>query len=112
MLFVLNGVVVLVLIAWLIDSSFVNDLSFTLKMMLALIVVCFELSRWGAGQHIFFGLGKILVLNLGFVKLNVKNLKALMIMALGLVMCIFPLSMCIYTGIVTILLAYYGREQS
>ena len=30
----------------------------------------------------------------------------------GLIMTFFPLSLCIYVGMMTILVVYYGKEQS
>ena len=54
----------------------------------------------------------ILILNLGLFKLKVNNLRVLSYIGIGLIMTYFPFTICIYTGVITILIAFYGKDQS
>lgn len=53
-----------------------------------------------------------MVLNLGLLKLKVNNLKVIMYMLGGAVMSYLPFTFLIYIGLMTILVAYYGKDQS
>lgn len=75
-------------------------------------MLCAELSLMGIWRYGFHWLARLLFLNLGLIKLRVNNFKILAYMGIGLLMTYFPFTLCIYNGCMTILVAYYGRDQS
>lgn len=52
------------------------------------------------------------MLNLGLFKLKVHNFKVLAFIAVGIVMTYFPFTLLLYTGVITIFVVYYGKDQS
>lgn len=98
--------------AWLADSSFFSDLRTPVKLSVAVVAICVELALLGVARNIAIYVARLFVLNLGLFKLKVNNLKVLTYLCVGAVMAYFPFTLLIYTGVMTILLAYYGKDQS
>ena len=112
LLWIFNFVAILVLVSWIADSSFISNLSKPIKISLVIILVCFELWLLGIAKWWCHYLLRLFVLNLGLFKLRVHNFRVLGFIGLGLLMTYFPFTICIYTGLMTILVAYYGKDQS
>lgn len=107
-----NFVLLVVLVAWLADSSFIRELSTSVKTTLVCILICIELSLFGVMSEGTLLIGRIMVLNLGLLKMKVNNFKVMAFMAVGAILGYFPFTLLIYTGLMTILVAYYGKDQS
>ena len=112
LLYLFNFVLLVVLVAWLADSHFISSLSTPMKISLSIIVICFELWLLGIAKWWCHYILRLLILNLGLFKLKVNNWRVLSYIGIGLLMTYFPFTICIYTGIITILVAYYGKDQS
>ena len=112
LLYLFNFVLLVVLVAWLADSHFISSLSTPMKISLSFIVICFELWLLGIAKWWCHYILRLLILNLGLFKLKVNNWRVLSYIGIGLLMTYFPFTICIYTGIITILVAYYGKDQS
>ena len=111
LLYVFNFVLLVVAVAWIADQTFLSQLSKPIKISMAIIAICFELWMLGIARwwcHYFL---RLLVLNLGLFKLKVNNLTVLSYIGVGLLFTYFPFTICIYTGAMTILVAYYGKDQ-
>jgi|JI6StandDraft_1071083.scaffolds.fasta_scaffold59632_3 hypothetical protein len=107
-----NFVLLVILVAWLADSSFIHELSTSVKLALVGILICIELSLFGIMSEGTLLIGRIMVLNLGLLKMKVNNFKVMAFMAGGAFLGYFPFTLLIYTGLMTILVAYYGKDQS
>lgn len=112
LLYAFNFVLLIVLVAWLADNSFITDLSTPIKISLSVVVVCTELALLGLKSEIFHHIARIFILNLGLFKLKVHNFTVIGFILLGLVLTYFPVTLLIYIGIIPIMLTYYGRGQS
>lgn len=77
-----------------------------------MILICIELSLFGIGDKLTLLVARVMVLNLGLLKMKVSNFKVIAFVAVGLVLAYFPFTLLIYTGFITILMAYYGKDQS
>lgn len=78
---------------------------------MVIIAICFELWMLGIARWWCHYLLRLFVLNLGLFKLKVNNLYVLSYLGVGLLLTYFPFTICIYTGAMTILVAYYGKDQ-
>ena len=107
-----NFVVLVVLVAWLADSTFLQELSTPVKMSLTIILICLELSLFDIFNEATLLIARVMVLNLGLLKMKVNNFKVIAFTAVGLIFGYFPFTLLIYTGLMTILVAYYGKDQS
>jgi hypothetical protein len=111
LMYIFNFVLLVVLVAWLADSSFITELSPPLKLALTGVAICLELSLLGIWAWGFHFVARLLVFNLGLLKLRVNNFKVIAYLGAGLLMTYFPLTRCIYNGLITILVVYYGKDQ-
>ena len=98
--------------AWLADSTFLTELPTPIKLSLVCVLISSELYLFDIYPSVFRYVTRLFILNLGLMKLRVNNFKILAYMALGLIMLYFPLTLCVYVGIMTILVVYYGKDQS
>ncbi len=79
---------------------------------MTIVFSCIELSLLGVGASIFHYIARVFVLNMGLFKLKVNNFKVIGSITIGLLVTYFPFTLVIYTGLVTILVVYYGKDQS
>ena len=106
-----NFILAIVLVAWIADSTFIRELPIPIKISLVCAVISTEMYLFdivpGLGRYF----ARLFILNMGLMKLRVNNFKVLASMGLGLLMLYMPLTLCVYVGIMAILVVYYGVYQ-
>lgn len=107
-----NFVLIVVLAFWLEDHSFINNLPTPVKFSLAMATICIELTLFGIFSNAFHFLARLFILNLGLCRFKVNNFKIIGIFFAGLVLTYFSFTTLLYTAIMIILIAYYGKDQS
>lgn len=112
LLYILNFILLMLLVAWLADSKFIKELRTPMKLLLASLLVCLELLKLGLLTGLVHLLARVLVLNVGLIKMKVNNWRVLGMMLVGMVVGYFPIALLIYTGVMIILVVYYGRDAT
>lgn len=102
---------VIILIAWLADKTFLAEQTTPIKLCLASIVVLLQLYFLDVNKEICLYLCRLLVLNVGLLRLKIDNSKVLLSLFVGLIMTFFEATLSVYVIAVLFLMFYYGRVQ-
>ena len=105
-----NFVLLVILVAWIADHHFLSEQLKPVKLCLGLIVVCMELYLLDINREWSLYLLRILVLNIGLLRLRVNNFKVMVYFGLGLFLVYFEVTLLFYSGLMLVLFAYYRRS--
>ena len=106
-----NFLLVIILVAWLADKTFLAEQTTSIKLCLASTVVLLQLYFLDVNKEICLYLCRLLVLNVGLLRLKIDNFQVLLSLLVGLIMTYFEVTLSVYVIAVLVLMFYYGRAQ-
>ena len=107
-----NFILLLILVAYIADNSFLAEQSTPTKLCLGFIVALMELWLLDVYSPICLYLCRLFVLSIGLVRLRVNNFKVMAFFGLGLFLTYFQATVPLFIAVVLVLLLYYGKGQS
>lgn len=110
--FILNLIIAVTIIAWIFDSTFINKLSKSVKYSLLGLLIVLEILTFNLGDtEITIFLARILLINVGLLRVNITKKVVFVFFICGIILCYFPISLIFYYFSGWLLITIQGYDK-